>query len=63
MDDDENKVGGKQDEEAPEGGQAAKTKANLTKMGPGGSPKGAKMKPKSGKMLTRRAGEPKRRPK
>ena len=27
MDDDENKVAGKQEEKAPEGGQAAKTKA------------------------------------
>ena len=62
MDDDENKVVGKQEEKAPEGGQAAKTKANSTKMGPGGCPKGAKMEPKSRKMLTRRAGAPKRRP-
>ena len=63
MDDDENKVAGKQEEKAPEGGQAAKTKAKCTKMEPGGSPKGAKMEPKSSKMLTRRAGAPKRRPK
>ena len=63
MDDDENKVAGKQEEKAPEGGQAAKMNAKSTKIGPGGSPKEAKMGPKSGKMLTRRAREPKRRPK
>ena len=63
MDDDENKVVGKQEEKAPEGGQAAKTKAKLTKMGPGGIPKEAKMDPKSRKMLSRCARAPKRRPK
>ena len=41
---------------------AAKIKAKSTKMEPGGSPKEAKMEPKLRKMLTRRAGEPKRRP-
>ena len=61
-DDDENGVTGKQEEEVLEGGQAAKTKAKLTKMGPGGSPKEAQMEIKSRNMLTRRVGEPKRWP-